>query len=914
MYCIISLSHWVIAGTQGEKYETSEPHQEVCPLSLLVSSLCRALSLIASLISLAQMFGDEEEMEECTPLEGVKFKPQSGMETSGGVTSDARIMKMTGDSKEENVMFSQQNPSYSCGVESTIDATRKLQDSNDATLEHFFSRPLKIHEAEWATSTTLAFDIDPWSLYFENPRVINRIINFSLLRAKLHLKIVINGNGFQYGRAIASYLPLDTFDNLSSNAALVPQDLVQASQQPHIFLNPTTSTGGDMVLPFFHHRNYLQITQSEWNEMGRLYVRSINSLKHANGATDVVTVSVFAWAEDVSMAVLTSVEPGTLTPQSGKEIDQVNTQGFVSGPATAIAKAASALSSIPVIRPYAMATEVVANATAAVAKQFGYCRPPMTKEADPMRPTPASSLAVTNVADVTQKLTVDQKQELTIDPRVAGLGSTDPLSIKEIAKRESYLTSFTWAIGTAPETLLWNSRISPVTWAESIVGGDTAYHLPACAMAALPFDYWTGTMKFRFQIVASAFHKGRLKIVYDPNFINTNEYNTNYVSIIDIADKQDFTIEVGNGQSDTLLEHLYPGVDSATEMYSTTRYTSKEVGNGVLAVYIVNELTTPDSTVNNDIEVNVYVSMGDDFEVFVPNNRFAYYTFKPQSGFEPQSGAELVPESMNTPEPDAPQQGDAIAMGPDEQDTSLVNKVFTGESIQSFRTLLKRYNLWRTLGLYDTTYTLNRGTIKMFPYLRGNVTGAVDTTTLAAPYNYCNTVLLHWVVAAFSGWRGSVRWKWLLTGDDNASSDHTLFVERVPKERNPSYSAVTTFGWSAGNAKTAARNAIVSTPLGVGNTGPPMGAAGTMYTTSSVNPSVEFEIPYYSNHRFVPGKREDYTSVVSSDVGIEAYDYTWCGTGSTTSLYHQFVAAGEDFQVYFFTGMPRLYYETGPPA
>ena len=840
--------------------------------------------------------------------------PQSGMQRSGGTTSDNNIIRMSGQSTEENVMFSQQVPSYMYEMDSTIDPTRKLQDSNDATLEHFFSRPLKIHEAEWSTSTSLAFDIDPWSLYFENPRVINRIINFSLLRAKLHVRIVVNGNGFQYGRALASYLPLDGFDTMSSNAALVPQDLVQASQQPHIFINPTTSSGGDMILPFFHHKNYLQITQSEWNEMGRLYVRSINDLKHANGASDVVTISVFAWAEEVSMSVLTSVEPGTLIPQSGREIDEVNMKGFVSGPATAIAKAAKAMSSIPVIRPYAMATEVVASATAAVAKQFGYCRPPITKEAEPYRPTACSSLAVTNVGDNTQKLTVDNKQELSIDPRIAGLGGTDPMSINQIAKRESYLTQFTWAIGSAPETILWNSRVAPVTWAESTVTGDTAYHLPACAMAALPFDYWTGTMKFRFQVVASAFHKGRLKIVYDPNFINTNEYNTNYVTIVDIADKQDFTIEVGNGQSTTLLEHMYPGVDSATEMYSTSRYSSKEVGNGVLAVYIVNELTTPNSSVNNDIAINVYVSMGDDFEVFVPNDRFAYYTFKPQSGFEPQSGKAIAPESMNTEEPDAPQQEMSISMGPDEQDTSDINKVFTGESIQSFRTLLKRYNLWRAMGLYDTTYTLNYGTLKMFPYLRGNVSGAVDTTSLGDPYSYCNTVLLHWIVAAFSGWRGSVRWKFLLVGGKAASAETTLFIERVPKERSATYNTATTAGWSAPNAKTAARNVVVSTPLGMGTSGPPMGAGGSMYTISAVNPTAEFEIPFYSNNRFVPGKVQNYTTLASTDQNTEAFDYAWNGTGNASTLYQQYVAAGEDFQVYFFTGMPRLYYETGPPA
>jgi hypothetical protein len=194
-----------------------------------------------------------------------------------------------------------------------------LQDSNDATLENFFRRPIKIQEFEWATSLALAQDFNPWLDYFSNARVNARLQNFNLLRCKLHLKIVINGNGFQYGRAVLAYNPLDTYDDLSTHSALVPADLVQTTQLPHVYLDPTTSMGGEMVLPFYYHKNYLNIPSRDWEEMGQCYLRSLNDLKHANGATDVVTISVFAWAEDVSMSVLTNQN---YTPQAGVETDE----------------------------------------------------------------------------------------------------------------------------------------------------------------------------------------------------------------------------------------------------------------------------------------------------------------------------------------------------------------------------------------------------------------------------------------------------------------------------------------------------------------------------------------------------------------------------------------------------------------
>lgn len=831
-----------------------------------------------------------------------KFTAQSG------TTNDASIMKMNGETVYENIKFSDQHDPYLYDVEGSTDPTRKTMDADDATLEHFFSRPIKIIEERWDTGSNLFTRFDPWSLYLENPRVINRISNYSLLRASLRIKIIINGNGFQYGRAIASYLPYASFDSLSSNSLLVREDIVQASQQPHVYLDPTTSTGGEMKLPFFHHKNNLEVTRSEWATLGEMTIRSINQLKHANGAVDQATVSVFAWIEDVSMNVLTSVDPNTISPQSGveTEIDEANAKGVISGPATAVAKVAGALKVIPEIAPFAVATEAGATAVAKMAKSFGYCSPPVTKDPEPYKPMSHSHLATTTTPDQLQKLSLDDKQELSIDPRIAGLGGMDPLNIREIAKRESYLTTFSWNVGTTPETLLWNSRVTPVTWAES-VGINTAMHFPACAMASLPFRYWTGKMKFRFQIVCSAFHKGRLKIVYDPNFLASNEYNTNYLQIVDIADKTDFTIEIGNGQSTNILDHARPGLESVTTIYSTTPYASRGPGNGVVGVYVVNELTTPSSVANNDIEVNVFVSAGDDFEVFVPDDHFQKFVFKPQSG------AEIVPDSMNTMEPSAPQQSESENLGPGNTNHDLLGRVYVGESISSFRSVLKRYNLHSNLVfLPNNNPRVASGRRSMFPFLRGDVLGAVHRTDTGARYNYCNTVMLHWVTMAFSGWRGSIRWKILPRGPFNANRRPQLYVSRAPLG-NDEYQQELSANVGLITEDQAAETVVVdNSNLNLPSRfKPPSGVNGACFTTGWVNPNLEFELPYYSPFRFTPGKTESYTGVAAFE---EPWDYRFFITGNSDTALDAWCSAGEDFQTFFFTGLPRIYYEANPPV
>lgn len=118
------------------------------------------------------------------------------------------------ENQHQNVHFSDQTPQWDYTVDSSPDSTFNIADTNDADLQNFFSRPIKIQSVTWATNAAQPFfyKFNPWVDYFENTRVINRITNFNLLRCKLKVRIVLNGNGFHYGRAIASYIPLHSVD------------------------------------------------------------------------------------------------------------------------------------------------------------------------------------------------------------------------------------------------------------------------------------------------------------------------------------------------------------------------------------------------------------------------------------------------------------------------------------------------------------------------------------------------------------------------------------------------------------------------------------------------------------------------------------------------------------------------------
>lgn len=843
------------------------------------------------------------------------FKPQSGPE----------VFQMSDNVKSQITTFTDASTDFAHDVSSSLDETRAMGVAQDDQLGNFFERPIKIYENAWGVGTTLSDSFNPWTLFFEQARISNRISNFNMLSCKLHLKFVINGNSFHYGRILASYTPFFALDTFSTNSGLIPQDAIKESQCPHVFLNPTDSTGGSLVLPFFYHKDMISIPEGGWTQMGDIFLRSLNALKHANGAADTAYISVFAWAEDMVLTMPTSLNASGLTAQMGKEseVDEANKKGFISGPATLVAKVARGLSAIPQIAPFAMATSEVANLTASIAKRFGYCAPPITKSPDVFKPRPTSSFALTNVPQAVEKLTVDDKQELSIDPNISGLTSKDPLAIKNIACRESYLTTFNWAVGTAADSKLFNMYVDPAVYDTS--GAGAATHLTACAAAAWPFQYWTGSMKIRFQIVCSNHHKGRLRFVYDPNKYDSGEYNVNFSEVVDIADKRDFTFTVGMSQPVPIRKRIDPidGYGPGFDTVNLTNLSPSGIANGTLNVMVVNQLTVPNSVVNNDIQINVFVSAGDDFEVFAPSDRPSYYVFKPQmgleTGFVAQSGTEeALAHTGDNAEEDAPEQSEANVLSlPMNNLSNKLNMVYFGESIASFRTMLKRYQLHTSIYASASGARLLSGRFPAFPYWRGNITNAVNNRAGAIPYNYCNTVMIHWVTMMFSGWRGSIRWRFLPRGAQlDEGLTWQMYAQRVPATQATKYINSSVAIPATTDLNHATHDVVASIGTGGNNLfAPPEGFRGMTYTDVRNNPALDIEVPYYNQLRFVPGRNQDYTGtdVAQNRPFTECVDYRIYSYHDTSGYCDAYCAAGEDFTPYFFTGMPRIYLETAPP-
>lgn len=470
-------------------------------------------------------------------------------------------------------------------------------------LGDFLSRPVKIGQFTWTSSGTTITEINPWDEFLSNPTVARKIANFKLLKGNLHVKAVINGSPFLYGKLMMNYHPLYSKDNFAP--ANAQSRLCRLSQRQRIYMNPTTSSGGEMILPFFWQYNAVHVPLQEWAQLGRMTFIPISTLKHAAGETPSCTVTLFAWMPDAQVMQPTST---TYAGQMGEANRKV-----VSKTATAVGKIAGMASSIPVIGPYARATEEVANRIGRVADIFGYSKPRGTHDIMDTRQRHVGSLATVNDKDMARTLTLDVKNEVTVDPRTVGLSGEDEMTIPGICCKEALITRFSWDISDTPDTELLRIPVTP--YIRSTFSTDSKTDLPPCAYLAQFFRYWRGTMNYRFMVNASNFHRGKLRFRFEPYGIQDGQdYNVVQSEIVDLAEVHDHAIGVGWGSDRNFLQVTNNGIAPTIPNGNLDLLAH----NGVIVVSVANNLTVPDETSETSIEILLAVSTDEDIQFSVP--------------------------------------------------------------------------------------------------------------------------------------------------------------------------------------------------------------------------------------------------------------------------------------------------------
>lgn len=825
---------------------------------------------------------------------------QSAEVTATGVIAEGE----GGHSQEEVFQFMDENEGGSVGkIAKEYELYNKAQNQD---LKDFLRRPVKIFNLSYSSADLVGATqtITPWRSYLQNQAVKNKLANFAFLRGNLKLKFVVNASPFLYGCVLAAYQPLHELSphDLNIGATANTNWIMEKSQQPHVWIYPQANEGGEMLCPFFFNQNWVNITKlTDVTNLGKLDMIVTTPLRSANGvASEVVNVGVYAWMEDVVLSGPTAA--GTL---------QTKDEYKISSTASALATLAGTMSSLPVIGPFATATELGANLVAKGMSACGWTNTPNIKDIDPYKPTAFPTMASPEISYPIDKLTIDPKNELGVDPGLVGLGPQDELDIKYLVQKESFLAQGVWETSRAPDDILFSCPVDPMLQSVDSITGPAnpilQFHHTPLSWVSTMFNHWRGDIIFRFKFICSPFHKGRVKIMFDPqgdatsNILNQlNTDNIVYTTLVDIGKDTDVEIRVPYMQALPFLRRDIRYVSDYV-IYSSGNnggVNFKPAGdttNGMLAMRVVTELTAPVATA--PISYLVSVRAADNFEFANPGMPPVYEA--QMSLWPAQSRDDEYQTEENT----------VISLGESSSHPQHRYLQNYGEHIHSLRQLLRRSTFIEGRQIPTLTNQdiwIAGETMSRIPRSYGfDIYGLDSTTSLIAtgskPFSNVKLSPIPWVTKAFVGLRGSVNWTFSVDGGSYGALG-LVTVRRDPRDTAaPKYNTFSGTTTADGSGFSAAMYKYERD-----------GTSGATITNQLTQAGINVQIPMYSRYSFESAdltRNKAWGYLDESNLSSFSYDIPRAsGTVviNATRIY-KYAAIGTDYNVHFFLHTPVVF-------
>lgn len=779
------------------------------------------------------------------------------------------------------------------------------------SLDDFFERPFSIHDVQAAVGSAPRIGLNVWELWSNSESVRMKMRNYTYFKGTLCVRISITGTPFHYGRFMVAYYPYPVYNEVLAGIAASPT--INATNIPFIYLSQSSEKQMtidinanqplDIEIPFcstkqaFSLMNYTGaaiIPSAPFTDFalaGNLYIWAINPILLATESADSpISLNVMAWAKNVELSVPTSTviltegkakksvggkkdkkvfSSETVKSTAAKgfwkaiEHDPAKTEYNDPGPLTqvssVVADIGEKLSDVPFIGSFAQATGKIAGKLGQVFSMFGWSRPVILEKPIYVKNMPYTNGATTAGGETTYKLSVDPKQEVTVDPTISGGLASDELCFATLNSRESYLTTFAWdSSDVALVDELWVTQVMP-TLCDSVRNGDLTQRFiqpTILGFTSIPFDYWHGDITFRFDIVCSKFHRGKLLITFEPNIYQRGlitsspaTFNQQNSLIIDIQEVQEVEFEVqwcSDWRWLPLPTQTWGGFTSPTFTVGD-ELTFSETSLGYISVTPLNELVQPID--NAPININVYVR-SDRMEYSVPTNVSL-------------PALRLFTESKNVLVPTG--------------DTSELDTIVNfGEKIPSFRSLLKRYQVVATGEIpVDTDTLIVYG--PLYPPIQQGYLFSAGT-------NYRN--IYEYLRYAYFSMRGGMRYRFRAYYDTPAYT--WAVVNRIYVNQDEPFIADAVLP----STLETFRNEMSTTFNG-----------GNAYHNQT-NGGIEFEVPYYSNQNFMISPQQNYMTVSPSISSPEYLGYTIAANVGGEGFWTLEMSTAEDFNFSRFLGSP----------
>jgi hypothetical protein len=317
--------------------------------------------------------------------------------------------------------------------------------------------------------------------------------------------------------------------------------------------------------------------------------------------------------------------------------------------------------------------------------------------------------------------------EITDLPGFAG-SDLDEMNLNYISSISAWFSTITWSTSSGADTILQTFSLSPRKFYQNTtVNSQAVSHLTPLAYVSSFFALYRGSIVLTFKLVKTEFHTGRLMVTFTPFDYAVNSAYPAVTQLTSVyAHREIIDIRYGNE-----FKFVIPYTSFST--WRSAAGTDSAYGN--LQVMVLNELVAP-STVPSSIGILVEASAHSDFEWAQPVDFGAY----PVQIYYPQMARDNVCEITSST------LGKASTYS-----STAPSELCIGESIRSFRSLIKRFNR-----VVRSSPTLPTQTYMLIVPWAMEI-GYADPTVVVGANNGVDT--LSHMAYCFTFMRGGIRYK-----------------------------------------------------------------------------------------------------------------------------------------------------------
>jgi hypothetical protein len=449
--------------------------------------------------------------------------------------------------------------------------------------------------------------------------------------------------------------------------------------------------------------------------------------------------------------------------------------------------------------------------------------------------------------------------------------------------------------------------VHPAQYKTETVSGTVLknYSTPVAYMSQM-YRYWRGSLKYKFIVVASKFHKGRLRFVYEPYGQTSHDGGSEdgtgasvITHIFDLSSSNEFEVTIPYQQPSEWCQCI--PLNNAYYPVSSSYFHAHDpfITNGQWTMKVQTLLTAPVAAA--PVTILVFVSAGDDFEFASPFNQLDY--LGAVMSFTPQG--EEIQTVINAPQ--------------NMTDNSYL--IYMGEKLVSANSLIKRMCLNQVVPIITglpNIITLTRFNICGFPLFPGydphglSLAKGLITTTTDYAFNTALWTPLSWLSLCFVARRGSLNFS-LNCDPQGTTSTNPGFLRLI---RNPDLSqrqiSQTTYTSSSSTYTQHGAMFYLNSVSGI---------SGHSITNVILQPNLSVNLPYFNQAKF--SSTEPSTSSYSGTdtwAKLDANWYTGEVTGNSTNALNLAPqleiswGAGPDFSLGFFLCIPTFYSDTTKPV